>query len=36
MWVVTGYEDVRGVLKDPATFSSKAMGKGEQRAIALP
>lgn len=36
MWVVTRYEDVRGVLKDPATFSSKAMGEGEQRAIALP
>ena len=36
MWVVTRYEDVRGVLKDAATFSSKAMGEGEQRAIALP
>ena len=36
MWVVTRYEDVRGVLKDAATFSSKAMGEGKQRAIALP
>ena len=36
MWIVTRYEDVRGVLKDAATFSSKAMGEGEQRAIALP
>jgi cytochrome P450 len=36
MWVVTRYDDVRGVLKDAATFSSKAMGEGEQRAIALP
>ena len=36
MWIVTRYEDVRSVLKDAATFSSKAMGEGEQRAIALP
>ena len=35
MWIVTRYEDVRSVLKDAATFSSKAMGEGEQRATLL-
>jgi cytochrome P450 len=35
-WVLSRYEDVRAVLKNPAGFSSAAMGEGEQRAIALP
>jgi cytochrome P450 len=34
--IVTRYDDVRAVLKDAATFSSKAKGEGEQKAIALP
>ena len=35
-WVVSRYDDVRAVLKDPGTFSSKSMGEGEDQAIALP
>ena len=35
-WILSRYEDVRAVLKNPAGFSSAAMGEGEQRAIALP
>ena len=35
-WVLSRYDDVRTVLKNAALFSSKSMGEGDQRAIALP
>ena len=35
-WVLSRYDDVRAILKDAVLFSSKAMGEGDQRAIALP
>jgi cytochrome P450 len=35
-WVVSRYDDVREVLKDPTRFSSKSMAEGPDTAIALP
>lgn len=35
-WIVSRYDDVRAVLKDPATFSSASMGEMDQQAMALP
>ena len=35
-WVLSRYDDVRAILKNAALFSSKSMGEGDQRAIALP
>ncbi|SVA83442.1 uncharacterized protein METZ01_LOCUS136296 [marine metagenome] len=35
-WVLSRYDDVRTILKDAVLFSSKAMGEGDQQAIALP
>lgn len=35
-WVISRYDDVRTVLKDAATFSSKSMGEMDQQAMALP
>ena len=35
-WVLSRYPDVRAVLKDAAAFSSRSMGEGDDRAMALP
>ena len=35
-WVLSRYDDVRTVLKDPELFSSKSMGEMDQQAMALP
>lgn len=35
-WVLSRYDDVRGVLKDAQLFSSQSMGEMEHQAIALP
>jgi cytochrome P450 len=35
-WVISRYDDVRAVLKDAETFSSKSMGEMDQQAMALP
>jgi cytochrome P450 len=35
-WVISRYEDIRAVLKDPKTFSSTSMGEGQDQAMALP
>lgn len=35
-WVISRYDDVRAVLKDAATFSSRSMGEMDQSAMALP
>ena len=35
-WVVSRYDDVRRILKDPAGFSSRAMGEMQEQAMALP
>jgi cytochrome P450 len=35
-WVVSRYDDVRGILKDPTLFSSQSMGEMQEQAMALP
>lgn len=35
-WVVSRYEDVRAVFRDPVLFSSASMGEGEDSVMALP
>ena len=35
-WVISRYDDVRAVLKDPATYSSGSMAEGPDTVIALP
>jgi cytochrome P450 len=35
-WVISRYDDVRAVLKDAASFSSKSMGEGDDQTVALP
>ena len=35
-WVLSRYDDVRTILKDAQTFSSKSMGEGETQAMSLP
>ncbi|MFK8020559.1 MAG: cytochrome P450 [Pseudomonadales bacterium] len=35
-WVISRYDDVRGVLKDAQLFSSNSMGEMQEQAMALP
>jgi cytochrome P450 len=35
-WVISRYDDVRAVLKDATSFSSKSMGEGDDQTVALP
>ncbi|MBT6692831.1 MAG: cytochrome P450, partial [Porticoccaceae bacterium] len=35
-WVLSRYDDVRTVMKDAKTFSSKSMGEMESQTVTLP